>query len=40
MTRAKRTLRFVATTTALWMVAGADWPASALLALLGEVGCC
>ena len=40
MTRAKKIAGFAAVLTALWTVAGADWPADAVVALLGGMPCC
>ena len=40
MTRAKKILRFVAALTALWTVAGAEWPMDAVMEFIGRIRCC
>jgi hypothetical protein len=40
MTRVKKIARFVAALTALWTVAGADWPMDEVFQLLGGMPCC
>jgi hypothetical protein len=40
MTRAKKIARFVAMLTALWTVAGADWPLDDVVAFIGGMPCC
>lgn len=40
MTRVNKILRFVAVLTALWMVAGAEFPMDTVSALLGGMPCC
>lgn len=40
MTRATKVFRFVTALTALWIVAGAEWPMETIMELLGRVRCC
>ena len=40
MTRVRKVLRTVAVLTALWTVAGADWPVDEVLEILGGIPCC
>ncbi len=40
MTRARKIARIAAVLTALWMVAGADWPVDDVLAIIGGMPCC
>ena len=40
MTRAQNVVRFVAVLTALWTVAGANWPLEDVAAFLGGIRCC
>ena len=40
MTRVKQILRFVAALTALWIVAGADFPVDDVMDIIGGMPCC
>lgn len=40
MTRGTKLVRFVAALTALWMVAGADWPVDDVIDFIGGMPCC
>ncbi len=40
MKRVTKSIRLAAVAAALWLVAGADWPADQVMDLLGDMGCC
>ena len=40
MTRVQKLLRLVAVLTALWTVAGAEWPVDYVLEVIGGIPCC
>lgn len=40
MTRVRKVFRFAAALTALWMVAGAEWPVDYILEVVGGIPCC